>query len=78
MSRREKLLQKLKQSPNNVTFADVAKLLESESFRLDRVTGSHHIFKKDDIIFVLPVHQNRVKAVYLKRVIEIIEKYGRT
>ena len=74
MSKRGKLLQKLKQSPNNVTFDQVRSLLESESFQLERISGSHHVFKKDDIIFVLPVHQNRVKIVYVKRVIEIIEE----
>ena len=76
MSKREKLLEKLKQSPNNATFDQVSKLLESESFKLARVTGSHHVFRKGDIIFVVPVHQNRVKSVYVKRVIEIIEQYG--
>ncbi|MEO7539537.1 MAG: type II toxin-antitoxin system HicA family toxin [Pyrinomonadaceae bacterium] len=35
----------------------MAQLLQAESFRLDRVSGSHHIYKKGDIIFVLPVHQ---------------------
>ena len=74
MSKRGKLLQKLKQSPNNVTFDQVRRLLESEPFQLERISGSHHVFKKDDIIFVLPVHQNRVKVVYVKRVIEIIEE----
>lgn len=74
MSKRGKLLQKLKQSPNNVTFDQVRSLLESESFQLERISGSHHVFKKGDIIFVLPVHQKRVKVVYVKRVIEIIEE----
>ena len=78
MSKREKLLEKLKQSPFNVSFADVQRLLESEEFFLDRIKGSHHIFRKGDIIFVLPVHQNRVKGVYVKRVIEIIEEHGKS
>ena len=74
MSKRDKLLQKLKQSLNNVTFDQVRKLLEAEAFQLERITGSHHVFRKGEIIFVLPVHKNRVKAVYVKRVIEIIEE----
>ena len=78
MSKREKLLEKLKQSPFNVSFADIRRLLESEEFFLDRVNGSHHIFRKADIIFVVPVHQNRVKAIYVKRVIEIIEEHGKS
>ncbi len=74
MTQRDKLLEKIKRSPNNVTFDQVRKLLESESFYIDRVTGSHHVFRKGDIIFVVPVHNNRVKLVYVKRLIEIIEE----
>ncbi len=74
----ERLLKKLKQSPNNVTFADIRKLLEESGFSLDRVSGSHHMFRRDDIVFAIPVHRNRVKVVYVKRVIEIIENNDRT
>ncbi len=73
MSKREKLLELLKNSPNNVTFGDIRKLLELENFDLDRITGSHHIFKRDEIVLVIPVHNSRVKSVYVKRVIELIE-----
>lgn len=74
MGKKEKLIQQLKNSPNNVTFADIRKLLELEGFILDRITGSHHIFQKDDTVFVLSVHRNRVKSIYIKRVIELIEE----
>lgn len=73
MSKKDKLLDLLKSSPNNVTFGDIRKLLELEGFDLDRITGSHHIFKRDEIVLVIPVHNNRVKSVYVKRVVELIE-----
>jgi len=73
MSKKEKLLELLKNSPNNVTFGDIRKLLELEGFDLDRITGSHHIFKREEIVLVIPVHNNRVKSVYVKRVVELIE-----
>ncbi len=73
MSKKEKLIELLKNSPNNVTFGDIRKLLELEGFDLDRITGSHHIFKKNEIVLVIPVHNNRVKSVYVKRVVELIE-----
>jgi predicted RNA binding protein YcfA (HicA-like mRNA interferase family) len=73
MSKKDKLLEILKNSPNNVTFGDIRKLLELEGFDLDRITGSHHIFKRDETVLVIPVHNNRVKSVYVKRVIELIE-----
>ncbi|NCO76234.1 MAG: type II toxin-antitoxin system HicA family toxin [Cyanobacteria bacterium] len=74
MGKKEKLIDKLKNSPNNITFSDISKLLELEGFILDRITGSHHIFEKGDIVFVIPVHRNRVKSIYVKRVIELIER----
>jgi predicted RNA binding protein YcfA (HicA-like mRNA interferase family) len=74
MSKREKLRAKIKNNPNNTTFSDIRKLLEQEGFILDRITGSHHIFTKDEITFVVPVHKNKVKAIYAKRVIELIEQ----
>lgn len=78
MSKREKLLEAIKQSPNNVTFAQIRKLLEQEGFMLERITGSHHVFRKEATIFVVPVHKNKVKAVYTKRVVEIIEEHGKS
>jgi predicted RNA binding protein YcfA (HicA-like mRNA interferase family) len=72
--RTRKLLERLKNHPTNVTFDDIRTLLLREGFTLDRITGSHHIFKKSATIFVIPVHANRVKSVYVKRVIELIEQ----
>jgi len=72
--RKRKLLERLKNSPAGVTFDDIRTLLFREGFRLDRVTGSHHIFKKSGVTFVIPVHANRVKSVYVKRVVELVEQ----
>ena len=71
--RTRKLLERLKNNPKGATFADIRTLLLSEGFRLDRITGSHHIFKKSGVIFVIPVHAKRVKSVYVKRVVELVE-----
>ncbi len=30
-------------------------------------------FKKDEMILAIPVHNNRVKSVYVRRVLELIE-----
>ena len=39
-----KLLRKLLASPHNVRFGDLCKLAQAFGYRLDRVSGSHHIF----------------------------------
>jgi predicted RNA binding protein YcfA (HicA-like mRNA interferase family) len=74
MSKQEKFRARLKNNPNNATFSDIRKLLEQVGFALDRITGSHHIFVKDEITFVVPVHNNKVKTIYVKRVIELLEQ----
>jgi hypothetical protein len=43
--RKGKLLERLKNNPKGGTFDDIRTLLSQEGFELDRVTGSHHIFK---------------------------------
>ena len=74
MAKRTKVLGKLRNNSSDATFRQIENLLLSEDFVLERVTGSHHIFKKGSIVFVIPVHNNRVKSVYVKRVIEILEE----
>ena len=73
MGKREKLIDRLKNSPQNATFADIRSLLEYEGFYLDLVTDSYHILKYAETTFVVPVHNNRVKAIYVRKVLELIE-----
>ncbi len=74
MASRNKLFEKIKNNPDNVKFQDIRHLLEEENFFLERITGSHHIFRKENYIFVIPVHDKKIKAVYVKKVIELIEE----
>jgi hypothetical protein len=46
VSRREKLLTKIRTDPRGVRFDELAKLLEWHGFELKRVKGSHHYFAK--------------------------------
>jgi predicted RNA binding protein YcfA (HicA-like mRNA interferase family) len=76
--KKHKLLARLTNNPKNASFHDLRMLLLNEGFELKRVTGSHHIFVSGELTFVIPVHANRVKSVYVKRVIELInESEGR-
>ena len=69
-----KLLDRLTNNPQSATFADLRALLIADGFQLERITGSHHIFKRGHVRFVIPVHANRVKSVYVRRVIELIQQ----
>lgn len=74
MTKRQKIFDKIVNNPRDVSFSDIRKLLEQEDFILERVSGSHHVFKKNSVTFIVPVHNNKVKTVYVKRVIELIEE----
>jgi predicted RNA binding protein YcfA (HicA-like mRNA interferase family) len=74
VSRKDKLFERLKQNPNDCTFAELRTLLVHEGFELVRTSGSHSIFTRDEVTFVIPVHNKRVKSVYVKRVIALIEE----
>ena len=58
---------------SDVRFAKIQKLLESHGWILQRIRGSHYIFSKaGQGSFPVPVHQNRVKAVYVRKIEKII------
>ncbi|MCY7367619.1 MAG: type II toxin-antitoxin system HicA family toxin [Chamaesiphon sp.] len=73
MGKREKLIDRLTNSPQNATFADIRNLLEYEGFHLDRVTSSHHVLIYAETIFVIPSDQNKVKKIYVEKILELIE-----
>lgn len=74
MTKKEKLFERIKNNPNGVRFSELKQLLINENFVLDRVSGSHHIFRNKDVVFVIPMHKNYVKSVYVRKVIEIIDE----
>jgi predicted RNA binding protein YcfA (HicA-like mRNA interferase family) len=73
MGKREKLIDLLTNSPQSATFADLRNLLEYEGFYLDTVTDSHHVFIYAETTFVIPVHNAKVKTIYVQKVLELIE-----
>jgi predicted RNA binding protein YcfA (HicA-like mRNA interferase family) len=54
-------------------FSIVKKMLEQKGYQLVRTSGSHHVFEKPGTgIFVVPVHNGKVKPFYVRQ----IEKIG--
>ena len=74
MGKREKLIERLTTKPQTATFGDLRNLLEYEGFYLDRITSSHHIFKYDETTLLIPVHSNKVKSIYLEKLLELVEQ----
>jgi predicted RNA binding protein YcfA (HicA-like mRNA interferase family) len=77
MSKRKKLLAKLRNNPKTATAQDIETLLLYFGFTLDRIAGSHHIFifrdKKREILINVPIHGKKVKSIYVKQALEKIQ-----
>lgn len=79
MSKKEKLLNQIIQSKSdaNISFDDICNLLNKMGF-IERMRGSHHIFRKDGIIEKINLQRDGVhaKAYQVKQVRDIILKYN--
>ncbi len=73
MGKREKIIDRLTNSPQNATFTDIRNLLDYEGFYLETVTDSHQIFIYSDTIFAVPVRNDKLKALYVEKILELIE-----
>jgi predicted RNA binding protein YcfA (HicA-like mRNA interferase family) len=72
-----KILSRVQRSPSGVRFAELATLLEALGFHLDRIKGSHHIFKHagiTEIVNIQDVH-GQAKPYQVRQVLTLIEKY---
>lgn len=75
MGKLEKLIELFLRQPPEVKFTDVCYLLEAFDYSEQRSKGSHHTFSNPDgkTIVIPKVGGKKVKRVYVKRIIEILE-----
>ncbi|MBZ0278184.1 MAG: type II toxin-antitoxin system HicA family toxin [Anaerolineae bacterium] len=78
MSKREKRRRKIRNNPKDTTMEELETLLVQFGFELMRVSGSHHIYRysNDDLErkITVPLHGHKVKTVYVKQVIELLDE----
>jgi predicted RNA binding protein YcfA (HicA-like mRNA interferase family) len=69
MTRREKLIDRIRQRPAHVTFSDVRSLLELFGWEHASTKGSHARFRKaGERSITVPVHGGKVGRVYLDQI----------
>jgi predicted RNA binding protein YcfA (HicA-like mRNA interferase family) len=77
MSKRQKLLERIRRNPKNVSFRELRTLLDAYGFELKRTRGSHYSFVVwiggQSILLVIP-YQQSLQAVYVKKALDLIER----
>ena len=52
---------------------DLIKLLKKNGWQLDRINGSHHIFRKEGMTVSVPVHEKDVPTGLLHQILKDAE-----
>ncbi len=74
----EKIFSLILSGNRNILFQDFNKLLKDFGFELDRISGSHHIFKHKDVVELINIQNvgGKVKPYQVKQFLSIIERYN--
>lgn len=78
MVKPSKLLKKILSGSKNIRFDEFVALLGAFGFTLDRISGSHHIFKHPDVpqrISAQPGKNGQAKPYQIQQFVKLIEKY---
>lgn len=76
--KRRKLLRRIVQNMKNIKFTDFVNLVEGFGFKLDRVSGSHHIFKHPEIPELLNLQEvhGEAKPYQIRQFLRLTERYA--
>ena len=76
--KKRKLLERLLSGSRNIRFSEAAACAEAFGFRLERVSGSHHIYVHPEVPELVNLQEARgkVKPYQVRQLLQIIEKYG--
>src|SRR5262249_5295347 len=75
MSKRAKLLESVRNNRGDTRFSDLQLLLEQHGFRLARITGSHHIYRRADgrMCNIQKTRDGMAKRYQVDQVLEAID-----
>ncbi|MFC0188245.1 type II toxin-antitoxin system HicA family toxin [Fictibacillus aquaticus] len=77
MSRIRKRFEKIMNNPKDVKWDLFVTVIEHYGITVDNPSGGSHFIvysDDDDEMIPVPVHNNRIKTVYAKKIIALIEK----
>ncbi|AKG74191.1 type II toxin-antitoxin system HicA family toxin [Salinicoccus halodurans] len=70
----DKIVDKMKRQPNNISFPEAKKVLEKYGYEEKRSKGSHHIFKNPDTKDRMPLPRQSPLKPYLVR--DVLKRIG--
>ena len=75
---KKKLLKKVLTNSRNISFDEFRTLVEAFGFELDRTSGSHHIFKKQDVRELVNIQSvdGKAKPYQIKQFLMLVERYN--
>jgi predicted RNA binding protein YcfA (HicA-like mRNA interferase family) len=77
MTRRQKLLQQLRNNPKNVRFEDLDKLMRWYGFECRSPKGgSHYVYKRKGQCSITVPHNKPIKSTYVREALALIDEYG--
>ena len=73
-----KIYEKARQSPNNLSFSDLCKVVEKIGYELKGGKGSHRVYRHNNIpgFINLQKVKGKAKAYQVRQVLNIIEQYN--
>jgi hypothetical protein len=70
------LYKKAKQNPKNLRFSEMRTLCKCIGLTLDRIRGSHHIYKRDEPFFLISIQKMKdgmAKPYQVRQLLSFIE-----
>lgn len=79
MTRRDKLLERLRNNPNNVSFADLESLLVQHGYTLARSAGSHFIYQRMGCPSITVTrHGDQARPAAVREALRVLDECGLT
>ena len=76
MTKREKLIEKARNNPGGLRFAEAKKLAEAAGYTLDRSSGSHFVYVKDGVERPLSLQESKDGKAKAYQVKQILAAFG--
>lgn len=73
MSKKQKIIEKLKNNPDNVRFEELCKATEMYEFVCRKTKGSHVIYTKGDIFLNYQNDNGMAKAYQIRQFLDVID-----